>query len=356
MSQKKKVKNFKKFVFILLAIAVLAVIFVGTLVYNALTAYQLCVGARKAGELRIHFLSVGQGDCTLIEFPDGKKMLIDGGNGAGENDKKIVAYLRALRVKTLDYMLLTHSDADHCGGLERVVENFKVSRAFLPHKATLTSTETYRSLYEAVLRKVSAVEYSERYDYIAGENYFLMLLSPKSLTVTEDADDNETSAVAWLDYQGVSALFAGDMTAETEEDILRDCTLEPYVFTVNGKRADLNSTEILKVAHHGSAGSSTLKWLQFLNFKTAIISCGVNNSYGHPAKDTLDRLYVANPQARVYRTDDCGDIVVTVTQDGKYFENYQYETQLLSSFSKVDGLLAAAYITKIKLSHTEILI
>ena len=80
------------------------------------------VAARKEGELKIHFLDVGQGDCTVLEFPDGRSMIIDGGDGTFDNTAAILRYLNALKIKKPDFMLLTHSDSDHCGGLDEVLE------------------------------------------------------------------------------------------------------------------------------------------------------------------------------------------------------------------------------------------
>ena len=90
------------------------------------------IGARSEGELRIHFIDVGQGDCTLIELPDGKIVLIDGGNSAKATQKKVLRHLNALDIDTIDYLVVTHADSDHCAGLNEVVKYKGVRNAFLP--------------------------------------------------------------------------------------------------------------------------------------------------------------------------------------------------------------------------------
>ena len=112
---------------------------------------------------------------------------------------------------------------------------------------------------------------------------------------------------------GVSFLFTGDASSEVEEVLVRD---DGYGF-LKEKKVELSSTEILKVAHHGSVNSSSLEFLNYLNLQTAVISCGKDNAYGHPADSVLDKLQMVG--ADVYRTDEDGHIIVTVKEDGSYF-------------------------------------
>ena len=91
------------------------------------------IARRADGELRIHFIDVGQGDCTLVELPDGKTMLIDGGNSKKSTEKKVLRHLNALKINTIDYLIVTHADVDHCGGLNEVVKYKKVVNAYRLH-------------------------------------------------------------------------------------------------------------------------------------------------------------------------------------------------------------------------------
>ena len=133
-----------------------------------------------------------------------------------------------------------------------------------------------------------------------------------------DADVNDTSAVVWLDYSGTSALFCGDATARVEEALIRDSELGFFVET----EVVLNSTEILKVYYHGCAMGTSGSFAVYLAVKTAVISCGKNNLYGHPALSVCETL--ERTGAEIYRTDRRGNIVVTVFPDGSYRSETQY--------------------------------
>ncbi len=274
----------------------------------------------QAGELKVHFLDVGQGDCAIVELPDGKKVMIDGGNGSAENDRRIAEYLDELGIEKLDEMILTHSDADHCGGLESVLDAVEVSRVRLPCKATLASDATYFSFYQRALETVPAVEYSRRYGYIRGDtyDYFLMFLWPRFADAAPESDPNYYSAVIWLEYEGLSVLFTGDMTAETEDVLTKEYALDSGIFSVGDMQVRLESTEVLKVAHHGSDTSSGREWLELLSPEAAVISVGAGNNYGHPSDRVVADLHAVMPDGELYRTDECGNIVLSSAGGGAY--------------------------------------
>ena len=308
-------------------LAVVAVLVVGICIFAAFvppdtwTYYVRLpkVAARRDGELKIHFLDVGQGDATFLELPDGKTMLIDGGDGSPAATKSILRFLNARQVETLDYLLVTHADSDHCGGLARIMQLKKVKKAYIP--TTLPEENVaYAKFYATMIASGCSWEYSSRTSSIESKNdnypYTLKFLYPYEEMVDPDfpaeVDDNEFSAVCWLDYQGVSALFTGDIPASVEGQLLRDDKLGLLAYG----GIQLDSTEILKVAHHGSADSTGAEFLSHLNVETAVISCGVDNAYGHPTETVLGRLNLAGVTA--YRTDLNGHISVTVSPNGTY--------------------------------------
>lgn len=287
------------------------------------------VRAKGVGEMRIHFLDVGQGDSTLIEFPDGKTMLIDGGDGSSAATKSILRYLHALDIEYLDYLVVTHADADHCGGLAEVLKQKQVGVVYLPPSKPETDN-AYAKFYATMLEEGCKHVYSSRESVEIGQTeatteypYTVSFLYPYSKTVSDvttgelvPEDENENSAVIWLDYHGVSALFTGDMSAEMEQGLLRDCALG----LLGNEKLALNSTEILKVAHHGSNGASSKDFLQYLGVETAVISCGKGNAYGHPAHETLGRLSAVG--AETYRTDLDEHVMITVLAES---EDYKVE-------------------------------
>lgn len=310
--------NLKRILFIVLAVLLLLLVVFSWIVPPQSWKYYFAkpkIPKRQAGEMRIHYLDVGQGDCTLIELPDGKVMLIDGGDGTSTAEKSILRYLNRLTVREIDYLVITHSDDDHCGGLAEILKYKKVLNAYLPH-ADATKGGKYSEGYASLLEEECTLHFSSRSIDLSkteGETpYTLSFLSPYSEAASGEAveESNDTSAVIWLDYKGASALFMGDATTRVEEKLVRDHRLGLL------PKIDLDDTEILKVGHHGSREATSQELLSYLGVKTAVISYGQNNIYKHPSSDVLHRLSVAN--ADVYQTALHGHIMVTVNANGEY--------------------------------------
>lgn len=302
------------------ALAVLLLVVVSAFVPYSTWKYYFAlpkVGERKEGELRLHFIDVGQGDSTFIEFPDGRTMLIDGGDGSETTAKAVLRYLNALDVEYIDYVLLTHADSDHCGSLDTVLEYKEVGKVFLPLLAEGTENDEYESFFAAVMKEGCAYEYADRnktLDVGADCGYTFAFLYPYA-AMTEGAvqtptEENETSVVVWLDYMGASALLTGDAPATVEETLIADDELQALA----RYGVDLTSTEILKVAHHGSEDSTSDEFLAYLGADTAIVSCGVDNPYSHPSERVTQSLVRAG--AATYRTDTHGSVIVTVDKTG----------------------------------------
>lgn len=277
------------------------------------------ISKRKSGELRIHFLDVGQGDCTLIELPDGKTMLIDAGDGREGTAKTILRYLNALKIDVIDYLVITHPDGDHCGGGDIIVRNKRIRSAYLPPSLPTVNTE-YAQLYDALLDENCKMTVSSMKEVLSVKDsstpYTLAFLYPYSKDVSENSfsstESNEQSCVLWLDYLGASALFMGDAPVSTEEALMRREELDVF----SALNVDLTSTEILKVAHHGSEESTSLQFLQLLNVQLGVISCGANNLYNHPHEKVLNNLEAVN--ADMLRTDKNGNIVVSISSATGY--------------------------------------
>ena len=264
---------------------------------------------REEGELRVHFLDVGQGDCTVIEFPSGDVVLIDAGDGSFFNRIHTVRYLKALAPAHLT-MILTHADADHYGGFEALVQAFGADAFYLP--AAGEDAPGYAALLDAVERSGAETGVMTRYGVIADRSgAYLACISPRSL---DDEEGNEASSVFYLRYEGVGVMLAGDISSAVERRLVRENALLEGIFDCGDFRVRPEETEILKVSHHGSAYSSCTEWLSLLSPEAAVVSCGAGNSFSHPSPEALGRISAVG--AEIYRTDELGDVIVGIHEGG----------------------------------------
>jgi len=323
-AEKEQIQRKKK-VIVWVIVGIITLLLIGLIIFESFypaTSWKYYfslpnVSARKAGELRIHFLNVGQGDCTLVELPDDKILMIDGGNGSETNDKRIMRYLNALEIDVIDYLVLTHADGDHVGGLDTVLEYKTVKNVYYPNLDNPASSGEYAEFYEKLLDEKCKKFTSERYITISSTKekypFTLAFLYPYSReAMASEIGENDDSAVLWLDYQGVSALFCGDASNVVERRLMTDDKIG--AFEPIGVKL-FENTEILKVAHHGSADSTSIAFLEYLKVKTATISVGEGNEYGHPAPEVLTAL--SSLGIETLRTDENGTVMLTV-KDGKY--------------------------------------
>lgn len=240
----------------------------------------------KNKHLSVHTIDVGQGDSILIQTPNSKNILIDGGD---ENSFHIVSnYLKRQNVKNIDYLIATHFDSDHIGGLDNIIEKFKVSKVYGP--SYKYDSISYQNLINSCLKKNLNLNYLCEGDFINIEdNVNLNVLSPSYI----DNENNLNSIVFKLDYKNKSFLFTGDAEVTNEISLIN--------------KYNLNDVDFLKVGHHGSNSSTTSEFIEEVSPDIAVISCGYKNKYGHPHNQTLDTLDKNN--VLTYRTDLLGDIV-----------------------------------------------
>lgn len=255
--------------------------------------------------LKVHFIDVGQGDATLIQQinqDNTYNMLIDAGNnGDGEY---LVEYLKDQGVETLDYIIGTHPHSDHIGGLDDVIKGFQVGAIIMPK--VIANTRTFEEVMEAVSDKgLSITSPVPGTSYPLGEAEFT-ILAPNS---DDYASLNDYSIANRLVFGSNSFIFTGDAEALSEEEILN-----------NFNKRDLAS-DVFKLAHHGSSTSNTEDFLEAINPSYGIISCGQDNSYGHPHREIMAQLKARN--ILVFRTDLHGTIVIN--SDGK---DISIETEL----------------------------
>ena len=242
---------------------------------------------RDGSTLEVHFLDVGQGDATLIRCGEAA-MLIDAGNNSWGDDVR--DYLEYQGIGDLDYVIGTHPDADHIGGLDVVMEAFDCGTVIMPdyEKDTQTYTDVTDVMeekgYELTLPQVGTV-------YELGEAAFT-IVAPNG----EYGDNaNDYSVGILLEHGENRFLLTGDAEEDSEADMLD-----------NG--IDL-SADVLKAAHHGSRTANTEAFLERVNPEYVVISCGEGNSYGHPHAEVLNRIREMG--IKVFRTDEEGTVVAT---------------------------------------------
>lgn len=254
--------------------------------------------------LTVTLLDVGQAESILLQ-KDGKNILIDA--GLSENGDKLVASLKALGVKQIDILVATHPHADHIGGMNAILENFKIQKVYDTGQPTTSKmyqkflrTIKEKQIAFALLRGPSEIEISD--------GVVLQVLSPQEPLLTNTRSDlNANSAVMRLVYQDFTMMLAGDATSETEERLLQLYPKEKL------------QAKVLKVAHHTSRYSNTSAWLSAVAPEAAIASYGSDNEYGFPNRTTLKRI--AKVGAKYYNTVEGGN--VQVSTDGK---SYQIKT------------------------------
>lgn len=244
--------------------------------------------SKPEGTLEVHYIDVGQGDATLIKCGS-HAMLIDGGNN--NKGTTVQLYLKKQGVESLDYVIGTHPDADHIGGLDVIVYKYNCEKVIMPDYEK--DTRTYQELVDVIHDKNMKITYP-----VVGEQYALgeakfTIIAPNSNSYGGNA--NDYSVAILLEYGKNRFLFTGDAEEASEAEML-----------TNG--IDI-SADVYKVAHHGSRSASTQEFLNAVHPKYAVISCGEGNSYGHPHAEVLNRL--RSMGVEVFRTDEQGSIIAS---------------------------------------------
>ena len=328
------------------------------------------VELKKAGaagadaELRVHFVDVGQGDCTIIELPDGKTMVIDGAENRKTHEQQISTFIQNTLpedFKYFDYAILTHPDSDHCGSFDYVLDNYPARKVYRPNveavgtssnpytdpgKADLTpdartkDTAVYASAVEAMYKpnddftpKVYITNPSDPEQTISGgtgdNTYYFRFYSPLGTKYTGEGDWNNYSPVMILEYRGFKYAMSGD----AEEKNLGE-----FVQKVAGARNDGVTDKyddfddnycvnVIKAGHHGSGNATTAEYLDVITTPEGaknvycVISCGLDNKYNHPHDAAIQRYKaIGVKDENILRTDQKGDITISVKMgdDGNY--------------------------------------
>lgn len=296
------IKNFKYKLFII-GICFLICIITFNLGVFLFSSYN----SSAANNTLVYFFNVDQGDSILIKNPK-FNILID--SGSNKSSKYLINYLKSLRIKTFDYVIATHPHEDHIGAMDDIINNFNIKNFIAPkvQSKEIDFTNMVNSLYKNDL-KINTV-YDNKIIELSNNNFLTFIWSGNS----KDTNINNHSIAVKYDCNNISFLFTGDLESNVEAQLINNLSKDMNINMLN--------SDVLKIAHHGSNTSSTLQFLNAVNPKISIISCGMGNDYGHPHKDTISNLKSIN--SKIYRTDFNGTIILR-TDGNNIWLNKEYE-------------------------------
>ena len=250
-----------------------------------------------SGTAEFHFIDVGQGDATLVKVGD-KNILID--TGEKSSDNKVLDYLNDCAVTKIEYFIVTHFDSDHFGYATKVLEEYDVINLIIPNQ--VKTTKMYETFMDKVEEQLDSGEIEvilandiicEKIDVNGLEMVMLAPLKEKYST------SNDYSIALTLRYGNKKVLITGDGEEEAEAEILK------------AHDASVLNCDVFKLGHHGSSTSNCQELFDKVTPEIVIISCGLDNSYGHPHKETLERI----EGMIAYRTDLQGSILMSISND-----------------------------------------
>lgn len=264
----------------------------------------------ESDSVYVHFIDVGQGSATLIQ--QGKTgILIDAGER--EYGEVVVDYIGKVGVSSLEYVVASHPHSDHIGGLDEVLYAYPVDTVIMPEleESNTPTTRVYEDLLTAVFDKDINTEFisgEKGYSFGLNEDIDVEVLGP-----VEQSDNlNDMSVIVRVSAFDSEFMILGD----AEKDELESVYSNPLNYNVSVITDAENAfkSDVIALGHHGSATSVYEPFLNAVNADVAVISCGKDNSYGHPHKEALE--YVEDNGMTCYRTDETGDVVFKVTEDG----------------------------------------
>ncbi|MCD8371726.1 MAG: MBL fold metallo-hydrolase [Clostridia bacterium] len=301
--------------------------------------YLVVRSSSPSDGMYIHILDVGQADCTIIEFPDGKNMLIDGGDGTYTCTYGIIKTLNGLGIDTIDYLVCTSVNSEHCGGLADIISVKDVSVIYYPYCKNIYFNDNYHDFYTAASESGAEMiisEYGVGAEGGEGETeYFFTFLSPSVHTneqgeyyamntyATDENIDN-ASAILWLECGGKGVFYASDAQYSVLSQVVdsysfyEDNGLGSY-FSYGGHTVDFSDCVLYKVAGHGSDDCLCGGLTTLLSPDISVISYGGDNSEGCPSVDVLTNLY---RYGVIFLTQYDEDITIKINSDGASRTDY----------------------------------
>lgn len=260
---------------------------------------------------KLAILDVGQGDGIYLRTEEGYHLFFDGGSSDvyQVGMYRILPFLKANGVREIDYWFVSHADKDHISGLQELLEtNYPIEHLVFSEK--IVRDENYESLLNLAEINHTKVVYMEYLDVLHLGGASFTCLFPTKDFVSDDK--NAASLVLYYEQEDFSGMFTGDISAEEEQLLLNELEMF-YDREDNLSQVIASELDFYKVAHHGSKYSNSAMFLETLKPKLSIVSCGVNNRYGHPHEETLERLDKVRSEA--VSTAEYGQITIKVDDD-----------------------------------------
>ena len=321
-------------------------------------------------DLKITFMDIGQGDSILIEFPDGKNMLIDAGDRRTASKDVFSKYLKdkdGNKLK-LDYCVTTHPDSDHIGMMDYIYKEYDVGKSYRPYVySTYKDSSVFDSTFNAGINiKASSQRYYKYLQGVYDEGTYWEFFNDDSDFINSFTDlagkelfykvdfvmpyvssnlegfsnfktPNDFSAIIMLEYAGKRVLFTGDIENETGKNSAENLFVNYY-----SKDSGAVDCDVLKVAHHGSDSSSSSQFLSVVKPEYSVISCGLSNKHHHPVGSTLNNLITAH--SKIYRTDLQGTITLRINAKGQM--KFEIQTDKYNDMLLDDGDAVKKYETE----------
>lgn len=240
-------------------------------------AFILCTGNQRKGS-EVDFLDVGQGDGIFIQSEQGSGVFVDGGssNVGKVGTYCILPFLKSRGIKDIKIWFVSHTDGDHISGLQEVLEaGYPIKNIVFADG--MVKNEAWKELVKQAKYRCSSIRYLKAGEKIEMEEMTFTQLFPWE----KGSDINQSSMVLLTEWKGMTGLFTGDIGEAQEQELIRNQRFQAYM---------KNGTTFYKGAHHGSNLSNSLRLMEMVSPQVTVISCGINNQYGHPGKDAIRRI------------------------------------------------------------------
>ncbi|MGL5381712.1 ComEC/Rec2 family competence protein [Clostridium sp.] len=277
----------------IITIVVFGVIALGMYFTNTSDNKFASIKGNATGNLEVSYLDVGQGDAAYIRVND-FDILIDAGPRSDAD--RLMEQLEEKNIDDFEMVIATHPHEDHIGGMVKVFDRYEVKEFYMPK--TTHTTKTFENMVNAVAKegiKIKTIKEGMSFDL--GDGAGIEVYSPMYESYEEF---NDYSPIMKLTFGETDLIFTGDAESHAEQEVV-------------AKYPNNLKAEVLKFGHHGSSTSSTDEFVKSVAPEYGIISCGIDNKYGHPHRETLQKISTYGIES--YRTDKQGQI--TLTSDGK---------------------------------------